>query len=106
MASKDSKNNIKPLSDQVVVRGLTDEEAGTKSASGIIIPDSANKEKAEVGIVVAVGPGRWNAAGDKRIPMDVNVGDKVSFSSWKDKEKIGDEEYWIISESDVKAVIG
>ncbi len=99
--------DIKPLGDRVVVRPLTEDEAGTKSASGIILPSSmADKDKNEQGIVVAVGPGKWDEDGEKRIPMEVKVGDKVLFSSWRDKMKVEDEEFSIVSESDILAVMG
>jgi len=99
--------DIKPLGDRVVVRPLTEDEAGTKSASGIILPSSMNeKDKNEQGIVVAVGPGKWDEDGEKRIPMEVKVGDKVLFSSWREKMKVEDEEFSIVSESDVLAVMG
>ncbi len=96
---------IKPLADRVVVRPLTDEEAGKVSASGIIIPDTAKSEKPEQGIVVAVGAGKWNEDGDKRITLDVKEGDKVVFKTWGEPTKIGDSEYWILSESDILAVV-
>lgn len=97
---------IKPLGDRVVVRPLTDEEAGTKSASGIIIPSSIeSKDKNEQGVVVAVGAGRFDDDGEKRIPMELKVGDKVLFSSWREKMKVGNEEFSIVSESDVLAVL-
>lgn len=96
---------IKPLADRVVVRPLTDEEAGKVSASGIIIPDTAKSEKPEQGIVVAVGAGKWNEDGDKRISLDVKEGDKVVFKTWGEPTKIGDSEYWILAESDILAVI-
>ena len=98
--------DIKPLGDRVVVRDLTEEESGTKSASGIIIPSSVDtKDKNEQGIVVAVGPGKWDEDGEKRIPMELKEGDKVLFSSWREKVKVGDKEYSIVSESDVLAVL-
>lgn len=100
-----SETNIKPLADRVVVRPLTDEEAGKVSASGIIIPDTAKSEKPEQGVVVAVGEGKWNEDGDKRITPDVKEGDKVVFKTWGEPTKIGDKEYWILSESDILAVI-
>jgi len=104
--NNDITSTITPLGDRVVVRALTEEEAGTKSASGIILPDTVtDKDEGKRGIVVAAGPGRWNDDGDKRIPMEVSIGDKISFQSWKDKEKIDGEEYWIISESDIQAII-
>lgn len=98
---------IKPLGDRVVVRPLTDEEAGTVSASGIIIPDTAKKDKPEQGVVVAVGQGKWNDDGDKRLAMDVKVGDRVVFSKYGyDEVKMGDKEYFIVSESNILAVLG
>lgn len=91
----------------MVVRPLTDAEAGTVSASGIIIPDSAKKEKPEQGIVVAVGQGKWNEDADKRIPMDVKVGDRVVFSKYGYEEvKVNDQEYFVVSESNISAIIG
>lgn len=96
---------ITPVGDRVVIRPLSDEEMSSKSPSGIIIPDTINKEKPEQGIVVAVGGGKWDEDGEKRIPMEVKTGDRVVFKSWSESVKIEDEEYWIISESDVLAVI-
>lgn len=98
---------IKPLGDRVVVRRLTDEEMGTKSASGIIIPDTvANKEKPEQGIVIAVGAGRWDEDGEKRIPMDVQVGDRIVFSKYGyDEVKVAGEEYFIVSSGSILAVL-
>lgn len=99
--------NIKPLADRAIVRPLTDEEAGTVSASGIIIPDSAKKEKPEQGIVVAVGAGKWDEDGEKRIPMEVKVGDKIVFSKYGfDEVKVDDKEYFIVSESSILAILG
>ncbi len=90
-----------------MVRPLTNDEAGTVSASGIIIPDSAKKEKPEQGIVIAVGQGKWNEDADKRIPMDVKVGDRVVFSKYGYEEvKVGDQEYFVVSESNISAIIG
>lgn len=100
-----SEINIKPLADRVVVRSLSDEEAGKVSASGIIIPDTAKKDKPEQGIVVAIGTGKWDEDGEKRIPMEVKVGDKVIFRTWGDPTKLDDKEYWILSESDILAVV-
>lgn len=101
-----SKVSLKPLGDRVVVRPLTDEEAGTISASGIIIPDTVgDKEKSDQGIVVAVGSGKWNEDGDKRLPLEVKEGDKVLFRTWNEKTKFGQEEYWVLPESDIMAVI-
>jgi len=95
---------LRPLHDRVVVRPLTDEESGTRSASGIIIPDTVSKEKPEQGVVVAVGPGRIDD-GD-RVPMSVSVGDRVLFSKYGfDEVKIGGNEYFIVGEGSILAVI-
>jgi chaperonin GroES len=99
------KSPIKPLNDRVVVRPLTEEELGTVSASGIIIPDSAKKEKPEQGIVLAVGPGKWDEDGEKRIPLDVKEGDRVIFSKYGyDEVKIEDKEYFIVGETSILGV--
>lgn len=99
-------STIKPLGDRVVVRPLSDDETGSKSPSGIIVPDSVSKdEKNEQGIVVAVGVGRWDDDGEKRIPMEVKVGDRVLFNSWRDKAKLGKEEFSVVSESDILGII-
>ena len=96
---------IKPLGDRVVVRPLTDEELGTVSASGIIIPDSAKKEKPEQGIVLEVGPGKWDEDGEKRIALEVKEGDRVVFSKYGfDELKIDTDEYFIVPESAILGV--
>lgn len=101
-----SEINLKPLADRVVVRPLTDEEAGNVSKSGIIIPDTAKKDKPEQGIVMAVGAGKWDEDGEKRIPMEVKVGDKVMFSKYGfDEVKVEDQEYYVLSESSILAII-
>ena len=100
-----SELKLKPLADRVVVRPLTDEEAGKVSASGIIIPDTAKQEKPEQGIVVAVGAGKWDEDGKNRLPLEVKEGDRVVFRTWGDPTRLDDQEYWILSESDILAVI-
>ncbi len=96
---------IIPLGDRVVVRPLTDEEQGTASPSGIIIPDSAKKEKPEQGIVLAVGPGKWDEDGEKRLPLDVKVGDRVIFSKYGyDEVKVNNKEYFIVGESSILGI--
>ena len=94
--------NIKPLGDRVVVKRLAKEE---RTASGIVIPDSA-KEKPAEGEVLAVGPGRLNEKGE-RSPMEVSVGDKVLFTKYGPSEvKVDGEELLILSESDIVAIVG
>lgn len=88
-----------------MVRPLTPEEAGLRSASGIIIPDTASKERPEQGTVVAVGPGKYEDG--KLIPMSVSVGQRVMFSKYGfDEVKIAGQEYCIVSEANILAVIG
>ena len=96
---------IRPLADRVVVRPLTEEELGNVSASGIIIPDTAKKEKPEQGIVLAVGPGKWDEDGEKRLAMEVKEGDRVIFSKYGyDEVKIADKEYFIVAETSILGV--
>ncbi|ALA66754.1 molecular chaperone [Corynebacterium lactis RW2-5] len=93
--------NIKPLEDRVLVKI---NEAETTTASGLVIPDSA-KEKPQEATVIAVGPGRW-ADDDDRIPMDVKEGDVVIFSKYGGTElKYAGEEYLLLSQRDILAVI-
>jgi chaperonin GroES len=94
--------NIKPLEDKILVQA---NEAETTTASGLVIPDTA-KEKPQEGKVVAVGPGRWDEDGSKRIPLDVAEGDTVIYSKYGGTEiKYGGEEYLILSARDVLAVV-
>jgi len=93
--------SIKPLEDRVVVQPL---EAEQTTASGLVIPDTA-KEKPQEGEVVAVGSGRFDDKGE-RIPIDVQVGDKVVFSKFGGTElKYGDAEYLVLGSRDILAVI-
>ena len=95
-----SKINFKPLADRVLVEPAAAEE---KTASGIIIPDTA-KEKPQEGEVVAVGPGAKNENG-KVSAMDVKVGDIVLFGKWSGTEvKIDGKEYSIMKESDIMGI--
>ncbi|GAB6096855.1 co-chaperone GroES [Desulfatiferula olefinivorans] len=93
--------NIRPLNDRVIVKRMDEE---TKTAGGIIIPDTA-KEKPQQGKVTAVGPGRRDENGN-RIPMDVKEGDTVLFSKYAGTEiKIDGEEHMFMREEDILAVI-
>ncbi|MFH1226104.1 MAG: co-chaperone GroES [bacterium] len=94
--------NIKPLNDNVLIKPLK-EEATTKS--GIVLPDTMDKEKPERGEVVAIGPGKLLENGQRAL-MSVQVGQKVMFKKYSpDEIKIDKEEYLIISESDIIAVL-
>ncbi|MBT4499708.1 MAG: co-chaperone GroES [Gemmatimonadetes bacterium] len=93
--------NIKPLADRVLVRRLDEEEE--QKVGGIIIPDTA-KEKPQEGEIVAVGPGRTED-GD-RIPLEVEVGDKVLIGKYSGTEvKIEGEDYLIMREDDILAIV-
>ena len=104
MATKESKKmTVIPLGDRVLVK--PDDEQAQKSPGGIYIPDTARKEKPEQGKVVAVGAGKRGDDGGL-IPVSVKVGDTVMFSKYGfDEVKINDEDYYIISESSILAVI-
>ena len=93
--------NIKPLEDRVLVQIV---EAETTTASGLVIPDSA-KEKPQEATVIAVGPGRIGESGE-RIAMDVAEGDTVVFSKYGGTElKYAGEEYLLLNQRDILAVI-
>lgn len=91
---------IRPLHDRVLVKRIEEE---TKTAGGIIIPDTA-KEKPTKGKVIAVGKGSRNEAG-QIVPLDVKNGDVVLFAKWGGTEvKVDGEDYVIMKESDIIAV--
>lgn len=93
---------LKPLGDRIVIELVESEE---KTASGIVLPDSA-KEKPQEGKVVAVGTGRVTDNGE-RIALEVNEGDAIIFSKYAGTEvKYEGKEYLILRESDVLAIIG
>ena len=93
---------IKPLEDRILIQPL---EAVQTTASGLVIPDTA-KEKPQEGKVIATGPGRIDDKGN-RVPLDVNVGDRVIFSKYGGTEiKHGGQEYLILSARDVLAIVG
>ena len=99
MATKTSVK-VTPLADRVVVRALEETE---QMRGGLYIPDTA-KEKPQQGEIVAVGPGRFEK--DKRVPMDVKVGDKVLYGKYSGTEvTVDDEQLLILRESDVLAVL-
>ena len=93
---------IQPLEDRIVVRPMPAEQV---TASGLVIPDTATKEKPQEAEVIAVGPGRFDDNGN-RIPLDVAVGDKVLFSKYGGTEiKFGGDEYLVLSARDVLAIV-
>ena len=93
--------NLQPLEDRIVVRPA---EAEEKTASGLVIPDTA-KEKPQQGEVLAVGPGRRSDAGEL-IPLDINVGDKVVYSKYGGTEiTIEGEDLLILAGRDILAIV-
>jgi chaperonin GroES len=91
---------LKPLGDRLIVKPIDEEET---TASGIVLPDTA-KEKPQKGTVVAVGEGRWDEEGEKRIPLDVSEGDEVLYSKYGGTEiTVEDDELLVLRESDVLA---
>jgi chaperonin GroES len=92
--------SLQPLEDRIVVKPSEGEEM---TASGLVIPDTA-KEKPQEGEVIAVGPGRFEDG--NRVPLDVNVGDKVIYSKYGGTEvKLAGDEYLILSARDVLAIV-
>lgn len=97
--TKETKIKFKPAGDRVLVK--PEEAADEKSPSGIIIPDTARKEKPERGTVIAVGEGKRTDKGDLR-PMPYKAGDKVMFSKYGyDEVTIDDVEYYVIAEANI-----
>lgn len=96
-----TKSGLRPLHDRVIVKRLAEE---AKTASGIIIPDTA-KEKPTEGEVIAVGSGIVTSDGTLR-PLDVKVGDRVLFEKWASNEvKINGEEFLVMKEDSIIAVV-
>ena len=96
-----STQTIKPLFDYVLVKPLAQEEV---TPSGIVLPDSA-KEKPQVGEIMAVGPGVLNENG-KLVPMIVKKGQKILYKKWGGNEvKVGTEEWLLIEQKDVMAIV-
>lgn len=94
--------NLRPLGDRVIVKAVGKEEV---TKSGIILPDTVDKERPEQGEVMAIGPGKMMENGS-RTPMNVKVGDKVIFKKYSpDEVKIDGQEFLVLSESDIMAVI-
>ncbi|MER9332903.1 co-chaperone GroES [Mesorhizobium sp. M0293] len=97
-----AKSNFRPLLDRVVVRRV---ESESKTAGGIIIPDTA-KEKPQEGEIIAVGSGARDEAG-KLVPLDVKAGDRILFGKWSGTEvKLNGEDLLIMKESDIMGIIG
>lgn len=93
---------LTPLGSKIIVRGLDKEE---KTKSGIILPDTVDKEKPEQGEVIATGPGKILDNGQRQ-EMSVKVGEKVLFKKYgPDEVKIDEEEYLVLDQDDVLAIV-
>jgi len=93
---------IKPLSDHILIEPIKEEE---KTKTGILLPDTAEKERPEQGRVVAVGPGKKNKKGEC-LPLDLKPGQKVLFTKYGPNEiKVDDKEYLIAKEEDILAIV-
>ncbi len=93
---------IKPLSDHILIEPIKQEE---KTRTGILLPETAEKERPEQGRVIAVGPGRKTSSG-KIIPIEVKVGQKVLFTKYGPNEiKVAEKEYLIAKEEDILAIL-
>ncbi|MDI6591609.1 MAG: co-chaperone GroES [Patescibacteria group bacterium] len=93
---------IKPLSDHILIEPIKEEE---KTKAGILLPETAEKEKPEQGKVIAVGPGRKTSSG-KIIPLEVKPGQRVLFTKYGPNEiKIDGKEYLIAKEEDILAIL-
>ncbi|HEU0050991.1 MAG TPA: co-chaperone GroES [Patescibacteria group bacterium] len=94
--------NLRPLGDRVIVVATTKEEM---TKSGIILPETVDKERPEQGEVIAIGPGKLLENGT-RAPMNIKVGDKIIFKKYSpDEIKVEDKEYLVLSESDIMAIV-
>ncbi|OHA52939.1 MAG: co-chaperone GroES [Candidatus Terrybacteria bacterium RIFCSPLOWO2_01_FULL_40_23] len=99
--SEAKKIKIRPLADRVVLELLAEEQ---KTKSGIVLPDTIDKEKPEQAKVIAVGPGRFDEG--KLVPMSVRKGDTVLFTKYGPNEvKVDGKEYLIAEEKDILAVL-
>lgn len=97
-----TNDNLRPLADRVIVEPSDSDE---KTASGLLLPETA-KEKPQEGKVLAIGPGRWDEEGKKRLPLEVAVGDLVIFAKYSGTEfKLGDKKVLILTEKDILAVL-
>lgn len=99
--AKTTAMSVKPLFDYVLVKPLQQEEV---TPSGIVLPDTA-KEKPQVGEIMAVGPGGVNDKG-VAMPMVVKVGQRVLYKKWGGNEvKVGSEEWLLIEQKDIMAIV-
>ena len=93
---------VRPLNDNVVVKPMTENEV---TKSGIVLPSTVDKERPERGEIIAIGEGKLLDNG-QRAPMSVKIGDKVMFKKYSpDEIKIDEQEYLVVSQNDILAII-
>ena len=96
-----TRNKIQPLFDNILIKSL---KAEVKTASGIILPETA-QEKPQMGEIVAVGPGKVTPKGEKE-PMVVKVGQKVMYKDWGiNKVRLDNEDFIIAEQKDILAIV-
>ena len=94
--------NLKPLFDNIIVKRIEEEE---KTKSGIVLPDTIDKEKPQKGEVISIGEGKITDSGNK-IEMQVKVGDQVLFKKYSpDEIKVDGEEYLVMTQNDIIAIV-
>ena|SRR3990167_4746671 len=99
--SSQAAQKIRPLCDRIVVEA---QETESKTAGGIVIPDTADKDKPMKGKVIAIGDGKWSEG--KKLPLQVKVGEVILFGKYAGTNiKLGDREYLVMREEDVMGVL-
>jgi len=97
---------IKPLANRVVIEPMSAEEVKKIGKISIVMPQTTDKERPEQGKVIAVGPGKFDEDGERRIPMGIKKGDTVLFTKYGPNEiKIDGKEYLIAKEEDILAIL-
>lgn len=100
--SSSASPRVRPLRDHILIEPLKQEE---KTATGLYLPSTAEKERPEQGKVIAVGSGRVDKDG-KKVPLEVKKGDRVLFSKYGPNElKVNGKEYLVVREDDILAII-
>ncbi len=97
---------IKPLGDRVLIEPMSAEEVKKIGKINLVMPKTMDKERPEQGKIVAVGPGKFDEDGERRIPMSVKKGDTVLFTKYGPSEiKVDGKEYLIAEEKDILAIL-
>lgn len=97
---------IRPLADRVLIEPMSAEEVKKIGKINLVMPKTIDKERPEQGKIVAVGPGKFDEDGERRIPMSVKKGDTVLFTKYGPNEiKVDGKEYLITEEKDILAIL-